>query len=132
MAKWREQRRREIEKRKLEITVRHRILAEVLTMVGAPLDRANLLLIASAMLDRIDPLRRETLARRCKIVKAPPMKPATRKCRMVCNGLRRHIDENGFSKLIIEIVLSGSVEPAAQGGNDLLTTTAKRCRVDVA
>jgi hypothetical protein len=32
----------------------------------------------------------------------------------------------------MEIVLSGSVESAAQGDHDVLTTTAKRHRVDVA
>jgi ParB family chromosome partitioning protein len=68
VAKEREQRRKELEKRKLETTVRHRILAEVLKKVGAPLDRADLLLIANTLLDRTEPLRRETLARRHKMV----------------------------------------------------------------
>ncbi len=46
LAREREQRRRELEKRKLEITVRHRILAEVLRKVGSPIERADLVLIA--------------------------------------------------------------------------------------
>jgi hypothetical protein len=44
--------------------------------------------------------------------------------------LLRQPDENGLSKLIMEMILSGSVESAAQDGNDALTTTAKRHRVD--
>jgi hypothetical protein len=39
-------------------------LAEVLRRVGAPLDRADLvLLVASVMFDKMEPLRREALAR---------------------------------------------------------------------
>jgi ParB family chromosome partitioning protein len=39
-AKEREQRRKELERQKLETTIRHRTLAEVLKRIGAPLDRA--------------------------------------------------------------------------------------------
>jgi ParB family chromosome partitioning protein len=49
LARERERRRKELEKRKLEITIRHRTLAEVLRKVGAPLDRADLALIAGAI-----------------------------------------------------------------------------------
>jgi len=48
--------------------VRLRILTEVLKKVGTPLDRADLVLITNAMLERLEPLRSETLARRHKMV----------------------------------------------------------------
>ena len=67
-AKEREQRRKELERQKLEATVRHRTLAEVLKRIGAPLDRADLALVASALLNKLEPLRKELLARRHKLV----------------------------------------------------------------
>jgi uncharacterized protein YacL (UPF0231 family) len=50
MGKERGQHREKIGKRKAEITMRHRVLAKWLKKVVAPLDRADLVLIASAML----------------------------------------------------------------------------------
>jgi ParB family chromosome partitioning protein len=46
--------------------------------------------------------------------------------------LLRQLDESGLSKLIVEMVLLGSVESASQDETDALTVTAKRHRVDVA
>jgi hypothetical protein len=45
--------------------------------------------------------------------------------------LVRQLDESGLSKLIVEMVLLGSVESASQDEADVLTATAKRNRVDV-
>lgn len=132
VAKEREQRRRELEKRKLETTVRHRILAEVLKKVGAPLDRADLVPIASAMLDRMEPLRRETLARRHKMVDGSSSEVTYPQVQKALQRLVRQLDESGLSKLIVEVILLGSVESASQDEGDPLTATAKRHRVDVA
>ena len=44
----------------------------------------------------------------------------------------RQLDESGLSKLIVEMVLFGSVESPSQEETDTLTATAKRHRVDVA
>jgi ParB family chromosome partitioning protein len=62
LAKEREQRRKELEKRKLEITVRHRILAEVLKKVSSPMDRADLILAAEVLLRKAEPMYQEALA----------------------------------------------------------------------
>jgi ParB family transcriptional regulator, chromosome partitioning protein len=132
LAREREQRRKELEKRKLEVTIRHRILAEVLKKVGAPLDRADLVLIANAMLDRIEPLGREALARRHKVVEGASTDYTFPQVQKGLQRLLRQSDENGLSKLIVEIVLLGSVESAPQADADPLTATAKRHRVDVA
>jgi ParB family chromosome partitioning protein len=132
LAREREQRRRELEKRKLESTVRHRILAEVLRKVGAPLDRADLALIAKAMLEKMEPLRRETLARRHKVVDGSSREVTYLQVQKGLQRLLRQLDESGLSKLIVEMVLLGSVESASQDETDALTTTAKRHRVDVA
>jgi ParB family chromosome partitioning protein len=131
LAKEKEQRRKELEKRKLEITVRHRILAEVLRRVGVPLDRADLVLIANTMLDRTEPLRRETLARRHKMVDGSNSEVTYPQVQKGLQRLLRQLDESGLSKLIVEIILLGSVEAASPDEADVLTTTAKRHRVDV-
>ncbi len=132
LAKEREQRRKEFEKRKLEITVRHRILAEVLKKVGAPLDRADLVLIASAMLEKTEPLRREALARRHKMVDGSSSEVTYPQVQKGLQRLLRQLDESGLSKLIVEIVLLGSVESTSQNETDALTATARQHRVDVA
>jgi ParB family transcriptional regulator, chromosome partitioning protein len=132
LAREREQRRKELEKRKLESTVRHRILAEVLRKVGAPLDRADLALIANAVLEKTEPLRRETLARRHKMVDGSSSEVTYPQVQKGLQRLLRQLDESGLSKLIIEMVLLGSVESASQDETDALIVTAKRHRVDVA
>lgn len=131
LAKEREQRRKELEKRKLEIAVRHRILAEVLIKVVAPFDRADLVLIANAMLEKTEPLRREALARRHKMVDGSASEVSYPQVQKGVQRLLRQLDENGLSKLIAEIVLLGSVESVSQDETDVLTATAKRHRVDV-
>jgi ParB family chromosome partitioning protein len=131
-AKEREQRRKELEKRKLEITVRHRTLAEVLKKVSAPMERADLVLVANAMLDRTEPLRREILARRHKMVDGTASEVTYPQVQKGLARLMRQLDESGLSKLIVEIVLLGSVESVSQDEVDVLIATAKRHRVDVA
>jgi len=131
-AKEREQRRKEIEKRKLEITLRHRILAEVLKKVGAPLDRADLVFIVDVMLERTEPLRREALARRHKMVEGTGSEVTYPQVQKGLQRLLRQLDENGLSKLIVEIVLLASVEAQLPVDGDPLIAAAKRHRVDAA
>jgi ParB family chromosome partitioning protein len=132
LAKEREQRRKELEKRKLEITVRHRALAEVLRKVGAPLDRADLVLVANAVLEKTESLRREALARRHKIVDGSASEVTYPQVQKGLQRLLRQLDESGLSKLIVEIILLGSVESASQDESDLLLSAARQHRVDVA
>lgn len=132
LAKEQEQRRKEIEKRKLEITIRHRILAEVLKKVSAPMERGDLVLIANTLLEKTEPLRREALARRHKLVDGSASEVTYPEVQKGLARLLRQLDESGLSKLIVEIVLLGSVESASQDDTDALTATAKRHRVDVA
>ena len=126
VARERELRRRELEKRKLEITVRHRILAEVLKKVGSPMERGDLVFIADAMLEKTEPLRREALARRHKMVDGTGTEVTFPQVQKGLQRLLRQMDESGLSKLIVEIVLLGNVESAAQDETDTLTAAAKR------
>ncbi|MGA7525183.1 MAG: hypothetical protein WBW84_22230, partial [Acidobacteriaceae bacterium] len=132
LAKEREQRRKELEKQKLETTVRHRTLAEVLKKVSSPLERADLVMVANAMLDRTEPLRRETLARRHKMVDGTVSEVTYPQVQKGLARLLRQLDESGLSKLIVEIVLLGNVESVTQDETDALTAAAKRHRVDAA
>jgi len=128
--KQKEQRRKELLKRKLEATVRHRTLAEILKKVDAPLDRNDLAMTLQILLDRSDPVRRETLARRCKI--APSQLVGSEKVRKELTYLIRKMDETALSRLLIEWVLLPDVENVSHLEPEYLPLAAKHHRVDVA
>jgi ParB family transcriptional regulator, chromosome partitioning protein len=132
LAREREQRRKELEKQKLETTVRYCTLAAVLRKVGAPLDRADLALIANAMLEKMEPLRREALARRHKLVDGSVREVTFPQMQKELARLLRQLDEIGLSRLLVEMALLGSVESSSPEGADALTTAARRHRIDVA
>lgn len=132
LAREREQRRKELEKQKLETTVRYRALAAVLRKVSAPLDRADLALIANAMLEKMEPLRREAIARRHKLVDGSTREVTFPQMQKELARLLRQLDESGLSNLLVEMALLGSVESSSQENTDALTTAARRHRVDVA
>jgi len=131
LAKERALRHRELEKRKLEVTVRHRALAEVLKKVSVPIDRADLVLVVNAMLEKTEPLRRETLARRHKMVDGSASEVTYPDVQKGIARLLRQLDESGLSKLIVEIALLSSVESASQEETDSLIAAARRHRVDI-
>jgi ParB family chromosome partitioning protein len=131
VAKEREQRRKELERQKLEATVRHRTLAEVLRQIGAPLDRAGLALVASGLLNKLEPMRQEVLARRHKLIEKTNDKAAHPQVKQAIAKLVRQADEAALSKLLIEATLLEIVDQTPQGDADVLTATAKRLRVDM-
>src|ERR1035437_851494 len=130
-AKERTQRRKELERQKLEATVRHRTLAEVLKRIGAPLDRADLALVASSVLNKLEPLRKELLARRHKLIEGTASKVTHPLVQNAIARMLRQADEGALSKLLIEVVLLESVDRAPASDPDVLIATAKRHRVDV-
>jgi ParB family chromosome partitioning protein len=100
--------------------------------LGAPLDGADLVLIANAMLEKTEPLRREALTPRHKMVDGSANEVTFPQVQKGLQRLLRQSDESGLSKLIVEMVLLGSVESASRDETDALTATAKRHCVDVA
>jgi ParB family chromosome partitioning protein len=131
MAKEREQRRKELEKQKLEATVRHRTLAEILKRIAAPLGRIDLALVASGLLSKLEPMRKEVLARRHKLIEKTNDKVTYPQVQQSMAKLLRQADEAALSKLLIEVTLLEVVDQTSQGDADALTATAKRLRVDV-
>jgi hypothetical protein len=91
-----------LERQKLETTVRHRALAEVLKRIGAPLERADLALVASTLLDKLDPLRKELLARRHKLVEGTASEVTHPQVQQAIARMLRQPDEGALSKLLIE------------------------------
>ena len=130
-AKERIQRRKELERQKLEATVRHRALAEVLKRIGAPLDRADLALVANAVLNKLEPMRKELLARRHKLVEGTASEVTHPQVQQAIARMLRQGDEGALSKLLIEVVLLECTDPVPTSDPDVLITTAKRHRVDV-
>jgi ParB family chromosome partitioning protein len=124
-AKEREQRRKELERQKLEATVRHRTLAEVLKRVSAPLERADLGLIASALVNRLEPLRKEQLARRHKLVEGGASEVTHPQVQQAIARMLRQADEGALSKLLIEVVLLEAADQTEKGEADILTAAAR-------
>ena len=111
--------------------MRHRTLAEVLKRIGAPLDRADLALVASALLNKLEPLRKELLARRHKLVEGTASEVTHPQVQQAIARLLRQPDEGALSKLLIEVVLLEFTDRAPTSDPDVLIATAKRHRVDV-
>jgi len=130
-AKEREQRRKELERQKLEATVRHRTLAEVLKRIGAPLERADLALVASVLLNKLEPLRKELLARRHRLIEGTASEVTHPQVQQAIARLLRQPEEGALSKLLIEVVLLECTDRVPTGDPDVLIATAKRHRVDV-
>jgi len=119
--------RKRIEKEKIAITARHRILASILERVSIPLKKADLLTIAQYVLTSVPYNRLPRVAKRHKLeVEKSSASPV--------ELLQKHVsryDESGLSRLLLEVSL---LESAYRSGrdpeNDLLLTTAKRYRID--
>jgi len=67
VAKERAEERRRIEKEKLTITVRHRVLATILQRVSAPLKKADLLAVVHHLIGHLSYSQVPTLAKRHKV-----------------------------------------------------------------
>jgi ParB family transcriptional regulator, chromosome partitioning protein len=123
----RAQERKRIEKEKIAITARHRILAAILKRVSVPLKKADLLTIAQHTLASVPYNRLPILAKRHKL---EIEKSSTSLAELLARHVSRY-DESDMSRLLLEISL---LESAYRSGGDLdsdvLLSTAKRYRID--
>ena len=121
--------RKRIERDKLIITVRHRILAAILERVSAPSKKADLLVVAGALIEYLPHNQALLLAKRRRIepnsesnsIQQQLMKQASR------------WDEAALCRFILEASLLHSAYHRPQNSkDDALLATATRYRVDVA
>jgi ParB family chromosome partitioning protein len=123
----RAQERKRIEKEKITITVRHRILAAILERVSVPLKKADLLTIAQHVLATVPYNRLPLLARHHKL---DIEKSSTSPAELLAKHVSRY-DESDLSRLLLEISLLESVYRSSGSEDaDILLNTAKRFRLD--
>ncbi|HKW18907.1 MAG TPA: ParB/RepB/Spo0J family partition protein [Terriglobales bacterium] len=127
LARQRAEERRRIEKVKLAITVRHRILAAILQRVSPPLKKADLLLVARHLVSRLQ------FAQVLQIAKRRRLEVDTN------NGaperdLLKHVsrlDEIELSRFLIELsLLDSAYRVPSKDSHDVLLTTAKHYRIE--
>jgi ParB family chromosome partitioning protein len=124
-----EARRKELVTKRLEATVRHRVFAEILKKVSAPLERADLMLLLQTLLEHANPVRKETLARRHKL--PPSQLTSSDKVHKELLAMLRRQDESGLSKLLVEWVLMDDVESVTDQEPEAFTRAAKQYKIDV-
>jgi hypothetical protein len=119
--------RRRIEKEKLVITTRHRVLATILQRVSAPLKKADLLTVAHYLIDHLPHNQAPILAKRHKV---ETEKMSRTPQELLAKKVGTY-DESALCGILLEISLLDSAYQRTGTANDLLTDAAKRYRVDV-
>ena len=128
--KQRAQERKRIEAQKVEITIRHQVLASILAKAQAPFGKTDLELIAMRLLDKLEYQRRVLIAKRHKLISG---RSADSDHNEMVSGFKKILKESdvtGLSRLILECILIESAYYVPSGGDDPLLATAKRYRID--
>jgi ParB family chromosome partitioning protein len=119
--------RKRIEKEKLAITTRHRILATILQHVSAPLKKADLLTVAHYLIGHLSYSQVPDLAKRHKV-------EAKKDSASAQELLAKHVgtyDESELCKLLLEVsLLDSAYQRSTASRDDVLMDAAKRYRVD--
>jgi ParB family chromosome partitioning protein len=119
--------RKRIEQEKLAVTIRHRILAAVLSKVAAPLKKSDLLQVAQYVVAHLPNAQVQTLAKRHK---AEADKSSASLESLLAKRIGSY-DEAGLCRTLLEITLLNSAyQRGSNGPNDPLLDTAKRYRID--
>jgi len=123
----RAQDRKRIEKEKIAITARHRILAAILERVSAPMKKADLLTIAQHVLGSVGYNLLPLLAKRHKL-------ETEKSSASPVEVLQKHVsryNESDLCRLLLEIsLLESAYHNKCDAANDILLVTAKRYRID--
>jgi ParB family transcriptional regulator, chromosome partitioning protein len=119
--------RKRIEKEKLAITTRHRILATILQRVSAPLKKADLLTVSDYLIGRLSYSQVPTLAKRHKV---EAKKDSASAQELLAKQVSTY-DEAELCKLVLEIsLLDSAYQRSTANDDDVLMSAAKRYRVD--
>jgi len=127
LARERVEERKRIEKTKLAITTRHRVLAAVLERVSAPLKKADLLTVVHHVIGQLPYSQVPTLAKRHKVEAGQSTKTPQE---LLAKRVSTY-DEAALCRTLLEISLLDSAYMRSGASDDLLTEAAKRYRVDV-
>lgn len=118
--------RKRIQKEKLAITCRHRILATVLQRVSCPLKKADLQLIAQYLVEHLSYNQVPALAKRHKV----EVKKDSSEHELLVKQIGTY-DEADLCKLLLEVsLLDSAYQRSAGNSDDVLMSAAKRYRVD--
>lgn len=128
VARKRTEERKRMEKEKLAITVRHRILAAILHRVSSPLKKSDLFLVAQYLISRLQFAEVAQIAKRHKIeVDATNGIPE--------QALLKHVsrlDEIELSRLLMDLsLISFASRVPSKNESDVLLTTAKHYRIEI-
>jgi ParB family transcriptional regulator, chromosome partitioning protein len=119
--------RKRIEKEKLAITTRHRILATILQRVSAPLKKADLLAVAHYLIGHLSYSQVPALAKRHKV----EAKKDTASAQELLAKQVGTYHEADLCKLLLEIsLLDSAYQRSTASRDDVLVDAAKRYRVD--
>src|SRR5260370_39509600 len=119
--------RKRIEKEKLAITTRHRILATILQRVSAPLKKADLLTVAHYLIGHLSYRQVPALAKRHKV---EAKKDSASAQELLAKQVGNY-DESALCKLLIESsLLDSAYQRSTASRDDVLMDAAKRYRVD--
>jgi hypothetical protein len=119
--------RKRIEKEKLAITTRHRVLATILQRVSAPLKKADLLAVAHYLIDHLPHSQVPILAKRHKVDTEKVSKTPQE---LLAKRVGTY-DEAALCAVLLEISLLDCAYQRSAMPDDFLTDAAKRYRVDV-
>ena len=119
--------RKRIEKEKLAITTRHRVLATILQRVSAPLKKADLLTVAHYLIDHLPHSQVPILTKRHKLETEKASKTPQE---FLAKQLGSY-DEAELCRILLEISLLDSAYQRSGTLEDFLTDAARRYRVDV-
>ena len=119
--------RKRIEKEKLAITTRHRILATILQRVSAPLKKADLLTVAHYLIGHLSYSQVPALAKRHKV---ETKKDSASAQELLAKQVGKY-EEAELCKLLLEIsLLDSAYQRSTASRDDVLMSAAKRYRVD--
>jgi ParB family chromosome partitioning protein len=124
--------RRRIEKEKLAITTRHRVLATILQRASAPLKEGDLLAVAQYLIGHLSYSQVPALAKRHKVEakKVEAKKDSASAQELLAKQVGTY-DEPELCKLLLEIsLLDSAYQRSTASRDDVLMDAAKRYRVD--
>jgi hypothetical protein len=126
MERERAEERKRIEKQKLAITIRHRILATTLERVSAPLKKADLLAVAQYLIAHLPYNQTPQLAKRRKVEVEKDGSPEQQLMKRIST-----YDEVALGRLMLEVsLLDSAYQRFGRNEEDALANAAKRYRVD--